>query len=622
MTTNHPPAPAPSPSLSTPPRYAFSLRAMATLRPSAPRWPIAVRAALSIGGPVAAGVLAGHVSAGLLATIGAFTALYASDRPYGNRARVVGVIAIALALVVMMGEWSQELPAVAVPMVVLIATIATFLCNALSVGPPGAYIIALACAAGTAIPTGDLTSWQVGLLVLSGGMFSWVVHMAGALFRPRGPERSAVANAARAVARFADLPDGADADRSRHEAAQALTEAWAALVTMQPARPRPDGTLTRLRSLNRQLHRLFAAAVRTEGGDSTALPTIAERAREIGRCAISPEPAAEETNPDHIPLGRYTTLEALRQELTSGSPVLLAALRVGISVAVAGFIGAFLGLERAYWAMAAAVLVLHQGLHWAGTLQRAVERMTGTLLGLILAFLIISAHPTGFGLVVTIMALQYVIEVLVTRNYGMAVIFITAIALTIASGAHETVHPGELLWARGVDTVIGCAVALAVRMLTSTRDAGRSVPQEITLTLESIRHLLPETVGGDVTSVPAKRARRDLAYSIITLLRASDMKAGERWRDRRAAERFWPAVIATQRLGYRLLAICWSLEETGDPASAGLPDAEGQAAIEAALHDLSAALEAGDVPPPLGPLPEFLQREIRNLHDSIVAAEG
>jgi hypothetical protein len=136
---------------------------------------------------------------------------------------------------------------------------------------------------------------------------------------------------------------------------------------------------------------------------------------------------------------------------------------------------------------------------------------------------------------------------------------------------------------------------------------------------------LPVAVGGDVTPAPAKRARRDLAYSIITLLRASDMKLGERWRDRRMAERFWPAVMATQRLGYRLLAICWSLEEAQDaaaPALAGLPDAAGEAVIEAALDDLSAALTAGTVPPPLAPLPDFLQREIRNLHASIVSTKG
>jgi len=598
---------------------------MLKLRPSGPRWPIAVRATVSIGGPVIAGWAAGHAAAGLLATLGAFTALYASDRPYGNRARVAGVIALALAVSVMLGELSQELPHIAVPLVMLIATVATFLCNALSVGPPGAYIITLVCAAGTSIPSGDLAPWEVGLLVLSGGAFAWLVHMAGGLFRPRGPERAAVANAARAVARFADLAPGTDRDRARHEAAQALSDAWSALVTLQPPRPRPDGALTHLRSMNRELHRLFAAAVRAETEDGADRTAIARRALDIGKGATSPDRALEATDPGHIPLGRYTSLEAIRKELTLGSPVLVATVRVGIAVAVAGLIGTFLGLERAYWAMAAAVLVLHQGLHWAGTLQRAVERVTGTLLGLCLAFLILSLHPTGLWLAATVMALQYVIEILVTRNYGMAVVFITAIALTIASGAHETVDAGQLLWARGIDTAIGCAVALAVRFLTPPRHAGLSIPQEIVRTLDRMQELLARMGDGDVTSAPAKRARRDLQYAILTLLRASDMRLGERQRDRAVAERLWPAVIATQRLGYRLLATCWSLEElTPEDAAAkisGLLGAGGGTAIEAALGDMKAALQAGAEPPP-APVSGFLAAEIRTLHASIVPLQG
>src|SRR3546814_19596176 len=62
------------------------------------------------------------------------------------------------------------------------------------------------------------------------------------------------------------------------------------------------------------------------------------------------------------------------------------------------------------------------------------------------------------------------------------------------------------------------------------------------------------------------------------------------------AERFWPAVMATQRLGYRGLATCWSLEEEApDPASpalAGLPDAKGEATIEARSEEHTSELQS------------------------------
>jgi len=64
------------------------------------------------------------------------------------------------------------------------------------------FAFALACAAGTAMPTGHLTLPQIGLLVFAGGSFAWLAHMTGAFFSPRGPERAAVKTAAQAVADF------------------------------------------------------------------------------------------------------------------------------------------------------------------------------------------------------------------------------------------------------------------------------------------------------------------------------------------------------------------------------------------------------------------------------------
>ena len=138
------------------PPPALRIGALFSLNPSTPRWPAALRAALSVALPVAAGWVAGDISAGFMATIGAFTALYASDRPYANRALVLACIALALALVVSLGVWTQHVPMIAVPVIVVIAMMATFLCNSLRTGPPGAYMFALSCAAGTAMPVSHL----------------------------------------------------------------------------------------------------------------------------------------------------------------------------------------------------------------------------------------------------------------------------------------------------------------------------------------------------------------------------------------------------------------------------------------------------------------------------------
>ena len=73
---------------------------------SAPRsWPSGLRAALCMGTPVLAGWLLGDLTAGLIATLGAFTGLYGGGRPYVNRAQLLAVIALSLSEAVGLGMW-------------------------------------------------------------------------------------------------------------------------------------------------------------------------------------------------------------------------------------------------------------------------------------------------------------------------------------------------------------------------------------------------------------------------------------------------------------------------------------------------------------------------------------
>lgn len=574
-----------------------------------------------MGVPVLAGWLAGDVAAGLMATIGAFTTLYGNDRPYLNRAIHLAVIALCFSLAVMLGVWAAEIPLMVVPAIVLIAMASTFLCNALRIGPPGAYMFALACAAGTAMPAGHLTIPQIGLLIFLGGAFAWLAHMAGALFQPRGPERAAVAAAAQAVARFMEAVGTSAEDGARHAAALALHHAWTVLVAYQPARPRPNGSLSHLRALNRELHLLFVGVMNAPAPDSHPLAAGADRARRIALQAKETRGRDERTDPKHIPLGHHGPLESLRENLRPWSPALLAAARVGAATAIAGTIGALLGLERAYWIMAAAVLILYQGLDWMRSLQRGIERMIGTLIGLILAGVILALYPKGLWLVATLMLIQFIIEMLVVRNYALAVVFITAAALTIASGGQPVADIGHVLWVRGEDTFIGCLTGLAILALTSPRSMEIRIPRELVGTLVALKRVLARAAKGDATTSAAQRARRDLQHRTFLLLQAYDASVGATPWHRDAAERSWPMVSATQRLAYRVLSICWLLENAGSDSTNvahALFGLNGEQEIGRALLALSNSIRAGSQPAPLPHLPEFIDTEMRSLHDSLV----
>ncbi len=569
----------PAPRATNPLRHVFVINSVPR------RWPFALRAGICMAVPVLVGWLAGDTTAGLIATIGGFTSLYGSGRPYLNRGGFLAVVAVSFAAAVALGDWASSTPWLGVLTVTMIAAVATLVCHALSVGPPGAYMVVLACAAGTGTPaTLHLTPAHHATLVLAGGAFAWLVHMSGALVRPRGPEKAAVAAAAAAVAAYIENP-GAEA---RHKAALLLHTAWVTLVSYQPVQPKPDQALYRLRVVNRRLHMLFAEAMRaSDSGEPLAFDgaALARHLATVPADAITDEHGAE-----GIPLGRPSVVQLLSRALTPGSVSLQLAVRVGIAVAISGVIAVLISqaltMTHAYWAMAAAVLMLHQGFDWQRTVARGVERTLGTWLGLGVAGAILALHPQGLWLVLVIGALQFSIEMYVMRNYTLAVVFITPAALTIASGGQPVDHLGELLLTRGSDTLIGCAVALAVYWATQRLRHPTGLRSAVNATLDAVTATLPHLAAGDATSAAARTERRDLQLRAMGLLPAYDAGIGGSAAQRLGAERMWPTVVATEQLAYRTLAACWGAEHDG-ATEAG---AEAAADTAAALTEQATAL--------------------------------
>src|SRR5690606_15720116 len=311
------------------------LRGMLQIQPPTPRrWLFALRAGICMGAPVIAGALAGDVPAGMMAGIRGFPALYGAGRPYLSRARHLEVIALAFALAVGLGLWAGASAWATVVMVALIAMLATWLGNALQIGPPGAYMFALACAAGTAMPAAHLTPVHAATLVFAGGAFAWLLHMAGALVAPRGPERTAVTDAGRDVIRYIEARGSPREDRARHQAAATLHRAWSVLVSQQPARVGADGTLGRLRALNRELHLRFAGAM--GAADRSRPPSDAPVEDDIAgiRQLVSriDDPRGQPgAAADAVPLGHPGVFTALAEELRPGSNPRRVILRVGIA---------------------------------------------------------------------------------------------------------------------------------------------------------------------------------------------------------------------------------------------------------------------------------------------------
>jgi uncharacterized membrane protein YccC len=573
-----------------------------------------------MGTPILTGWMAGDTSAGLMASIGGFTALYGSGRPYFSRALQLAVIALAFALSVGIGIWVAPVGWAVVIAVAALAMVSTWLSNALQIGPPGAYMFTLACAAGTAMPAAHIGPVGAAVLVLGGGAFAWVVHMAGALVSVRGPERSAVTSAGRAVIGYIKSVGSAGENTARFRAAFALHRAWTTLVNDQPSQVPADGPIARLRALNRELHLRFAEAMGDASRHQAPRPQLIEDLRKFIEQVRDPH-SLPPLSGNAIPLGHPSAAAAMLEALQPGSNPMRVIARVGIAAVLVSALASIFHFERAYWAVAAAVLMLHQGFDWTRTLQRSIERLLGTWIGLLLAGAILLIHPQGVWLALTVMALQFTIEMLVMRNYALAAVFITGAALTIAAGGHPVEEAGSYLWARGIDTLMGCVLALIVFRLLPPRATTRQIPEQLVRVLRAVAETAGHLAHGEVTTPDARKARRELQLASFALNHAYEDSLAASRAQRFAAEELWPAIAAVERLAYRTLSTCWALEQLSVDAAretaASMFVNDGATRVREAIDGLIAAILKSSELPPLPALPHVLEMELVDLHESL-----
>ena len=145
------------------------------------------------------------------------------------------------------------------------------------------------------------------------------------------------------------------------------------------------------------------------------------------------------------------------------------ATRYMASCAIASTLATSLGIGHPYWAMVSAVVPLASR-DLNAQLTRGAQRVIGTFAGLAVAAVLLSVELPTLALILVVVTLQACAELWVGRNYAIALVAITPLALLMV----HLVAPaptGILLVDRGVETVIGVAVGVALALLTPARHA-------------------------------------------------------------------------------------------------------------------------------------------------------
>lgn len=134
--------------------------------------------------------------------------------------------------------------------------------------------------------------------------------------------------------------------------------------------------------------------------------------------------------------------------------------RYGIAALVAGAIATLSGIPSPYWAQVAAVVPLSAPGR-RQQIERGLHRIVGTAIGVGAAAFLLSFPSQAWQVIVWVVLMQFLAELFVLRNYSLALVFITPLALLMVFLAHPG-PVGPLLVARIAESAIGAVVGIAV----------------------------------------------------------------------------------------------------------------------------------------------------------------
>lgn len=513
------------------------------------RWPGAARTAVALFLPALLAWGSGHVDSMLLIASGACAVIYGEGHAYRARAKVIAAAGVVLVVGAFLGSavghWVY--PAMAetgsrwpllgtVAFASCFATVLVYVTNALRLPPPGAFFFVMVAGAMTLTGKTGVPPQAVAGLVSLGSVSALVVGMSGALVDRMGPERAAVAGAEKSVAAFAGDPGD---PVLRHRASSAVHAAWLSLHDSVAVRggaildgPR-RGLAERAMVLRATMYRLVEEGGHGRGEDAVADAASADRAR---------------PHTDAAPLARPSWWYRVWRSAGLRSHAGVTATRVGVASLIVGVASVALGLSRPDWAIVSAVMVLQKGPDRISGSVRGLHRFLGSVAGIGLYAAIHAADPGPVGVLLVLMATQFLAEVFVPRNYAVTTTVTTPLALLLGNSIADPLGPTVV--ARLAEVTVGCGAAVAMMWLMLPGGSAVVVRTTAARVLRAIDELeRARAAGAGADEILEKR--RDLQFELHGNQYAAEDAAHDlpEWT---AAQ--WPRHLEVQAAGYRALS--------------------------------------------------------------------
>jgi hypothetical protein len=163
------------------PSWRDELCFLFTLHDSPWRWSVGLQAGLAVGVPMVALTLAGHEAEGLIASMGAFTALYYATMRRVDRVKVLPLVGAGFVLAATIGVLASSHVWWTVLALNVVAVVATLLAFAIRLGPPGPMMFVLVAGVTNgmaAAGAGGPDRWRLPALVAIGALGAYLVVIA------------------------------------------------------------------------------------------------------------------------------------------------------------------------------------------------------------------------------------------------------------------------------------------------------------------------------------------------------------------------------------------------------------------------------------------------------------
>ncbi len=597
------------------------LMSLAHMEPSpVSRW-VALRAALAIGLPAAAGLALDQSAAAALVSLGALPAITGDNGgPYRNRALSIGSTVFGGALGYLLGNlisghglWTAG----AMTLLVLAASLVGTFNNIAAVATLqfAVYVIV-----GASL-TSSLPPWLPSVLVGAGGLFGLALTLSGWVVNPIAPERAAVAMAYRKLAAMFAAIGTSRTMAARRDMEAAMTTAYDTVLAARRRAAGPSPRLARLaaqlqactpltnaalalaragrvlppdcaRVMNRLADRVENDAVPDPRDDIAALrradmPQLADALAQVQPLLDGGRLSEADAFAGLPPARPRTPWRVLARTYRPGPTTVRYLVRLGLCLIAAEAVARAAALPRSYWVPLIVVVVFKP--NFGSVFARALQSCAGSVIGVAISATVLALDRNGIVSLLTVAALASLLPWSIRRNYGL----FSAILLPILMLLIGALQPGSwpIALARLIDVGVAAAIVLLVGYLPWIRIERSNLDNAVAAAMDTLAAYLNTVFQADPASRHGLRAS---AYARLSDLRIALQRglSEPRLVSRRALA-WWPVEVALERVANAISDTAWSA-----PADQVPPSAAQLGQLAASLHAMSVAVAQGSPMPP------------------------